>query len=1118
MSNVNITPEKLAEAQKQEFPPTKQQAAVIGAGPGPMLVVAGAGAGKTETMANRVVWLVANGFVDPERVLGLTFTKKAALGLKKRIKDRLAAFAVSDEARNIDPSGELLKRLSTANPTVSTYDSYAGRLVGEYGLLLPVEPSARLITATELYIIARDVVQEYTGQLSVTTQLQQTTKNVLKLAADMDNHMADFTEVAEETQAFLHLYDDPVDAKGEPATLTAREDLPVIEAQQKRLEFLPLVKLLKERLAELQVITFGQQMTLAAQLAEQHPEVGARERAKFGVVMLDEYQDTSHAQRVLLRSLFGGHDPNLTVTAVGDPMQSIYGWRGATAANLERFVDDFPQLDAEGTVVGPAPTLQLTTSFRNPSGVLKGANAVADHAFKGLSEADRPVQRLKALESRGAGDVRIGWFETENDELEWVADSMAKIYHVPREEKEEFTGAVLVRKRKHIADIAERLQQRGVPIEIVGLSGLLSMPEIADLNAVASLLINPQDNTSALRILTGPAVNLGVSDIIALHRRARNLAGRAADERTDAPADPKEKLLHIIKEAESPDPTVQVGLADALADLGESDKYSPIGYQRLRDLAAALRYLRTHSVGRQLTDLYADIEEVMGIRTEVLARQDPSADGSHGTTHLDAFAQIVADFERIPGATLRSLLDYFALAQEHEDGFEPGEVTVRSERVQLLTVHKSKGLEWKHVAVVHADNKSYDDETTKYGKYENWVRNFTSIPSVLRGDARSDDDLTGAPVFADAVDTHFDTLKELRQAVKDHTAEFRSTYEAEAARLFYVAITRSEQTLLVSASYNGKKESRANGPYRHLKTLRDTLPESVVHWAEELEVGSDLRDLPRAMFPQDALGGRRQAVVDAAAAVTAALQSAPENRSHTSELTKQWDADVTALIEEHQRQATTAIEVPLLRELTATQLVALQENPDAFARRSLRPVPFKPNSYAKRGTAFHEWLERRFGGQGLLDAEELPGFEESPLSDADVLRLKEAFLESEWAHKTPARVEQAFEITIGNHMFRGRMDAIFHEGDDPSTGWMVVDWKTGQPPSGSQLRNVSLQLAVYRLAWAELLSTQLGYSVDPTEIRAAFYYVAAGFTLEPGKLPDASELAQLLKIKHSTKG
>ena len=158
MARNPISPALLSRWLGQEHLPTEQQADVIGDQPGPLLVVAGAGAGKTETMAARVVWLVANGFATPDQILGLTFTKKAAQQLSQRIRARLATLAGIPRLADLDPTGELQTSLQTITPTVSTYDSYAGRIVGEYGLLLPVEPSSRMITTAELYQIAWDAM------------------------------------------------------------------------------------------------------------------------------------------------------------------------------------------------------------------------------------------------------------------------------------------------------------------------------------------------------------------------------------------------------------------------------------------------------------------------------------------------------------------------------------------------------------------------------------------------------------------------------------------------------------------------------------------------------------------------------------------------------------------------------------------------------------------------------------------------------------------------------------------------------------------------------------------------------------------------------------------------
>ena len=208
------------------------------------------------------------------------------------------------------------------------------------------------------------------------------------------------------------------------------------------------------------------------------------------------------------------------------------------------------------------------------------------------------------------------------------------------------------------------------------------------------------------------------------------------------------------------------------------------------------------------------------------------------------------------------------------------------------------------------------------------------------------------------------------------------------------------------------------------------------------------------------------------------------------------------------------VDVPLGQELPAPDVVSIARNQEQYARRLRRPVPFKPNAYAKRGTALHQWLEDYFGASSLLDEDELPGFgEDEDPQGAELERLKKAFLASQWADRTPTHVEQPVEIVVGGRVLRGRMDAVFHEGDDPEAGWMVVDWKTGRPPEGQEMRAAEIQLAVYRVAWAQLLSHTLGRSVNPDAVRAAFHYIASDRTFEPSRLPNAEELADLLDIK-----
>ena len=171
---MTCSPTELAEALGLPTP-TDEQAAVICAPPGPLVVIAGAGAGKTETMAARVVWLVANGFAEPGQVLGLTFTRKAAGQLLRRVRSRLARLA-----------GHLGAPPTTAGaPTVSTYHAFAGTLLREYGLLLPVEPDARLLSETEMWQLAYDVVRAHPGPLDTDKDPARVTAMVLRLAGEL---------------------------------------------------------------------------------------------------------------------------------------------------------------------------------------------------------------------------------------------------------------------------------------------------------------------------------------------------------------------------------------------------------------------------------------------------------------------------------------------------------------------------------------------------------------------------------------------------------------------------------------------------------------------------------------------------------------------------------------------------------------------------------------------------------------------------------------------------------------------------------------------------------------------------------------------------------------------
>jgi len=1102
-----VSPEQVAAALGLPRP-TEEQAAVIAAPAEPALVVAGAGAGKTETMAARVVWLVANGLVTPDRVLGLTFTRKAARQLSDRVRARLRRLAGSGLLDRLEyqdgAGGDALAAVLATEPTVLTYHAYAARLVGEHGLRLPVEPGALLLTETASWQLAHRVVSSWTEDLDTDRVPATVTGYLLRLAGELAEHLVDPDRLAEHAKRLQ----DAIESA--PRAPRQRADLPValreiIDTQRLRVALLPLLAEYVHRKRKDGALDFGDQMALAARLATEHPEVAEGERDRYGAVLLDEYQDTGHAQRVLLRALFGTGRP-LPVTAVGDPAQAIYGWRGASAANLPRFTTDFPAADGR-----PAARYGLLTSFRNPPEVLAVANALSGP----LRAAGVAVEELRARPDAGAGDVRCALFADVRAELDWLADTVAARWRSPSAVSGgPPTAAVLVRRRADMAAVASALRGRGLPVEVVGLGGLVDEPEVRDLISALRVLVDPLAGTAAARLLMGARWRLGAADIAALWRRAGELAGSG---RTTAPDDP----LAAIADSVPGEHTEQAGLVEALDDPGDKSNYSAEGWRRIRRLGGELAALRRR-LDQPLTELVADVERTLLLDIETMTRP-----GRVGRAHLDAFADVVADYAEVsPAATLSSLVDYLSMAEQAERGLEPGEVEVAEDRVQVLTVHAAKGLEWEIVAVPHLVREVFPGRR----KSSSWLASVTELPVELRGDAM---DLPELNLVGAA------NRKEVERALEIHAEEFEERRLIEERRLCYVALTRAERVLLVSGHWWGETGGRPRGPSTFLEEIRLAVtgedaatgvatPVGVIdHW--EPPPGPDesnpLTAATRsARWPVDPLGTRREAVAEGAAMVVSALSAWTEgtpagsgpagpvpSRATPSGLSptefdddpQGWAADVEVLLAERQAARDRRERVVLPDQLTVSQLVELAADPDALANRLRRPLPFQPNSTARRGTAFHAWLERRFGATRLFELDELPGAaDDSASDDADLQRLCAAFLASRWADRVPHDVEVPFETEIDGVAVRGRMDAVFADGDG---GWTVVDWKTGAVPDEDRLPALAVQLGAYRLAWAALSGARLD------RVRAVFHYVRHNHTVHPADLLDEEGLRELIR-------
>jgi DNA helicase-2/ATP-dependent DNA helicase PcrA len=602
-------------------------------------------------------------------------------------------------------------------------------------------------------------------------------------------------------------------------------------------------------------------------------------------------------------------------------------------------------------------------------------------------------------------------------------------------------------------------------------------------------------------------------------------------------------------------------LAEALDDLGDPSRYSPEGHRRFSALAAELRALRRR-LDQPLPDLIADIERTIGLDVEVATRP---GDAGLARAHLDAFGEVAARFaSEADAATLTGFLAYLDAAESEERGLPSGEVEVVEGAVQILTGHAAKGLEWDVVAVAGLCAGIFPGGVKSSDHY---LGGLGVLPFPLRGDrsglpelrlsGAGDQKAVAAALAGFAADWRaHDEREERRLAYVAVTRPRRlllcsgywwgeGTKRPRGPSPFLEeirAVCRDGAGIVDlwtappepdATNPTAVEAVTATWPADPLGSRRPALERAaeLVRAAISRQAGPGFGSAGQAAGRQvegrqagpgfgsagQAAGGQvegRQAgpgfgsAGRAAGRPRAALSTgaAPEDGATQGGAGDGWEHEVDLLLAERARltrDPNAPVDVPLTGHLTVSQLVALRRDPESLARALRRPLPAKPDPYARRGTAFHAWMEQRFGADELLDLDELPGAADEGAAPDDILiDLRKRFEESEWADRQPLRVEVPFAITVAGVVVRGRMDAVFQ---DPDGRYDVVDWKTGRRPSaGRDAAAAAVQLAAYRIAWAELA----GVPVD--RVRAAFHYVADGVTVRPADLLDLEGLTALL--------
>ena len=1106
-----LTPRALAEALSIHTP-TQEQARVIAHRLSPLLVVAGAGSGKTATMAQRVVYLVATGQVRPDQILGLTFTRKATAELDQRVASRLAGLSAAgllpatgpEHDRGVDGTADAT---DFGEPMIATYNSFAGALVRDHGLRIGVDPDSTLITQARSWQIVTSLLEARTLPLP-NESLSHNASATLVLADSLSQNLLTIEEATKDLADLTEQFTALAAIKG-CKTLVGKA--PAVMAEWEAL--LDVVAELHAHKRHHGLLDFGDQIALACAIAESVPEATAQVRAQYPAVLLDEFQDTSVAQVRLLSALFADSG----VTAVGDPHQAIYGWRGASAAALDTFHQRFnptgTALVESGTSPAEAtPVLELSTSWRNDSTILEVANVVAAPLRSGVVEDGDPVGEhltVAPLRARPAafglepGAVYGAFLQDPAEEARTVVAFLAERWSPSAE------MAVLCRTRAQMEPIAAELEEAGLPYTIIGLGGMLYVPEVADVRALLTAASDPERGDRVVRLLTG--FGIGARDLRALASLARELTRPATESGKEAPGphgDQAEADSPLLSEALD---TLlrwhEDGVQEEQEESAAARDLTQAGRAVALRTARAIRRIR-EAVCLPLPDLVALAEQALDLDIEIAARV------GHPMGHraLDSFHETARAFAADTDApTLTGFLEWLDAAEEHEDAMSAPEVEPSPGAVQLLTVHAAKGLEWDVVAVPGMDEQVFPSYTSAVKDdlrvaETGWMGSTSTFPFPLRADAGDlppftvgdlDPAVTDKPLLTETMSAYKEALG--RQSLR------------EERRLAYVAFTRARHELLLTGSHLSKTASKPRRPSRFLTELqrRNLLSPYAEGWVDFDESRPNpLTSLTQVgTWPLDAdaaetlsgqspeAGGEGTAVTDrvaavrraryaAAAQVTAAMdgtEAAQETHAQAQpddETVQRWRLEAGLLLAERSRALAGGPAVRLPEHLAATRLDDLRADRHQFALDLRRPLPPEPRAAGRLGTVFHDAVAQRLSARGTLFGLGQAGVPDS-LGPQDRDRI-ERWLET--AENLPlledyvlAETETDREITIGATTLRCRMDAVFHRLD--GSGWLIVDWKTGR-------RQVPVdQLSVYVHAWAA------SQGVPTESVRAAYVYV-----------------------------
>jgi DNA helicase II / ATP-dependent DNA helicase PcrA len=608
---------------------TARQRKAVTHGNGPLLIVAGAGTGKTTVITRRIAWLIAEKRARPSEILALTFTDRAALEMTERV-DRLVPYGFTDTV-------------------ISTFHAFGDRLLREHAFEAGLSDRSTVLSRAEQIIFLREHLFELPldryRPLGEPTRFLHALVTLISRARDEDVPPADYLAAARSLAA---------------ASAAAPDDAALAEQAAQQAELAALYDAYERLMRANDRLDFGDQVSLALRLLRDHPAVLEEERRRFRYILVDEFQDTNHAQFELVKLLAGSGTANVTV--VGDDDQSIYRFRGAALTNILGFRAAFPR----------AASVVLNDNFRSRQPILDAAHRLIQHNDPDRLESREGLDKRLLARSHfdravaPDGPIQLLAFDTGSDEADAVADRITTSLRGGRRAGDH---AILVRTNRDADPLLRALNMARVPWRFSGTAGLYHQAEVRLLVSFLRAVNDPDDSVSCY--------DLATSEIFGLDPHAVTLALNAATRRRTG-------LEHALRQAAT---RHEGSLARDAAEV-------------VTRLLGSLDQHRAMSSERSTGELLYHFVTASGWLGR-LARQARDS-GEERLANVARFFEIV----RRQASLLRDDRLPFLVAQLDtliEAGDDPSTADVepdRGEAVHVLTYHKAKGLEFPIVHMV----------------------------------------------------------------------------------------------------------------------------------------------------------------------------------------------------------------------------------------------------------------------------------------------------------------------------------------------------------------------------------------------------------------------------------